>query len=161
MTQPANRPQRVRLLVTGGRDYRDRKAAWEVLDKLLRERGIEVLIHGACPLGTGGADRLAHDWAFARGVPVLPFPPREELDGKWPGAGPHRNERMLRAGRPTAGLAFPGGLGTDDMVARLKRARIPVWIPFGGVMDPQDRERAQRQQQQRGPAQQERTGRRG
>ena len=33
-------------------------------------------------------------------------------------AGPYRNERMLREGRPTFAVGFPGGKGTRDMTVR-------------------------------------------
>lgn len=154
MTKPA-----LRLLVTGGRDYNDRDAAWSILDRLDHERGIGLLIHGACPSRTGGADRLAHDWAYLRGhVLVFPVPVDRNLDGEWPAAGIRRNARMLRISRPTAAVAFPGGRGTADMVARLREAGVPVWIPFGGVEERTPRSATPTARQGRGTACNSRTG---
>lgn len=110
-----------RLLITGGRDYRDAATVNRALDRVLAERGIAVLIHGAAR----GADTLAAEWAASRGVPVEAYPARWETDGRK--AGPLRNQRMLDEGKPTACVAFPGGTGTADMVRRCEAAGVPVW----------------------------------
>lgn len=106
----------IRLLVTGGRTFSNRLSLERTLDAVNRKHAIEVLIEGECP--TGGADRLAREWAESRRVPVEPYPVNHTLDGPWPGAGPRRNARMLEFGRPTHCIAFEGGRGTADMVRR-------------------------------------------
>lgn len=110
-----------RLLVCGGRDYHDAATVSHTLDRVLRERGIAVLIHGAAR----GADTLAAEWAKATGVPVMDFPADWKRDGK--AAGPLRNQRMLDEGKPSACVAFRGGRGTADMVRRCEAAGVPVW----------------------------------
>ena len=43
-------------------------------------------------------------------------------------AGPMRNARMLAEFNPELVIAFPGGRGTADMIARAKKARVSVHI---------------------------------
>jgi hypothetical protein len=113
----------VRLLVCGGRDYSDRERLFRILDAAMRGLTFEVLIHG----GATGADALAADWAKARGVKPLPFPiSKADWDRYGKGAGPRRNEKMLREGAPTLVIAFPGKDGTADMVRRAKAAGLRV-----------------------------------
>jgi hypothetical protein len=109
----------MRLLVTGGRDYRDFQALAALLDTLHAQTPISLLIHGAAR----GADSLASAWAAYRNIPSHAYPANWDLHGK--AAGPIRNQRMLTEGRPDAYLAFPGGRGTQDMVSRCKKANIP------------------------------------
>lgn len=111
----------MRLLVCGGRDYRDRERVWRILDGIHAKHGIGVVIEGRCPFG--GADLHAQKWAEARGVDNLGFP----MVGR---AGPARNSRMLAEGKPTHCLSFPGQRGTADMtrkaVAALGEDRVHV-----------------------------------
>lgn len=110
-----------RVLVCGGRDYCDAKRIWSVLDHYLREGDdFECLMHGAAR----GADTIAGEWATARGVQVLSFP--ADWNGLGNSAGPTRNAQMLREGKPTLVIAFPGGRGTADMTGRARRAGVPV-----------------------------------
>lgn len=108
----------MRLLVCGGRDFVDREWMFSVLDKLAPT----VVIHGAAP----GADTLADEWAKARGVPREPYPAEWWKYKNRKAAGPIRNSRMLREGKPDAVLAFPGNDGTADMTRKAKRAGVPV-----------------------------------
>lgn len=109
----------MRLLVTGGRDYRDFQALATLLDAIHAQTPITLLIHGAAP----GTDSLAAAWAAFRHVPAQAYPADWTTHGK--AAGPIRNQQMLTEGRPDAYLALPGGRGTADMVRRCKRAGIP------------------------------------
>lgn len=108
----------MRLLVAGGRDYRDHGYVAAVLDALHAAQPITVLIHG----NARGADSLAHHWALVNHIRPAPFPARWNLDG--PGAGPIRNARMLREGRPDLAVCFPGGRGTADMKRQCLRAGV-------------------------------------
>lgn len=110
----------MRLLVCGGRDYSDRAELYAVLDRVHRERGVDLLIAGGAP----GADSLAEQWADNRGVPKAIEPALWQKHGK--AAGPIRNQLMLDKHLPTGAVAFPGGNGTRDMVNRLVRASIPT-----------------------------------
>jgi hypothetical protein len=113
------------------------------LDRVHRERVVSVLIVGRCK---GGADKHAEDWAIARGISVDPYPAAWD-DVEAPGAvvryrkgtgepynilaGFWRNQEMIDKGKPDAGVGFPGGTGTADMLARCKMAGVKVWRPYG------------------------------
>lgn len=114
----------MRVLVTGGRNLNDRNMIYQVLDIFHHKHGITVLIHGAAT----GADTLAQEWAFLNSIPVCSFPvTKEEWDRLGKRAGPLRNERMLKVGRPDALVAFPGGRGTANMVQQAKAENLKLW----------------------------------
>lgn len=109
----------MRVLVCGGRDYKDRAA----VDLVLTLAKPSVVIHGGAP----GADCLAGAWALKNGVAVEAFPADWKKHGR--AAGPLRNQRMLDESKPDYVIAFPGGLGTADMVRRAKAAGLKVVTP--------------------------------
>jgi hypothetical protein len=109
----------MRILVCGGRDYSNREAVYSFLDAL----NVTLLIHGAAP----GADTLADDWAASRNIPCEAYPANWDKYGK--AAGSIRNQQMLDEGRPDVVVAFPGGRGPADMMARATLAGVPVWRP--------------------------------
>lgn len=109
-----------RVLVCGGRAYAERKVVGAHLRAIHNDRGISLVIHG----GASGADGLAHAWAMHARVPSCVFPANWRFDGRR--AGPLRNAAMLELGKPDLVLAFPGGRGTADMIARAKAAGVPV-----------------------------------
>lgn len=90
----------MRVLVTGSRDWPDRHAVWNALDKLQGEHGYIELVHGGCPTG---ADAAADDWARFRKVTPQVFRANWELYGK--AASKRRNEEMLKDGAGVV-LAF-------------------------------------------------------
>jgi predicted Rossmann-fold nucleotide-binding protein len=111
----------LRVLVCGGRDFRDWELAREYLDRLHAEFGITCVIQG----GARGADELADRWAGSwAGVNSEEY--RAEWDEYGKGAGHIRNQRMLTEGNPHIVVAFPGGRGTADMVRRARAAGIEV-----------------------------------
>lgn len=139
----------MRVLVTGDRNWTDRNAVWAVLDGLYFQATVGhltvelsefVVIEGQCPYG--GADKHAEEWA--KNSPThsynerpddprfehLPFPADWETFGK--AAGPIRNKRMLYEGKPDVVWAFHDDLyksrGTSDMIARAKKADVPVYL---------------------------------
>lgn len=105
-----------RALVCGGRTYGDRARVWAVLDTLRPS----CVIHG----DARGADRLADEWAKTCGIPAYVFPADWERHGRM--AGPIRNARMLRDGKPTVVIAFPGGRGTANMISQARLAGVKV-----------------------------------
>lgn len=134
-----------RVLVCGGRKYANYAAlaAWMDAhfgphsdgDNYDMRRDL-IIIHGAAP----GADYRADRWARWHNVQILPFPAHWD-DISHPDAiivtrpdgsqydcmaGHRRNQRMIDEGKPTLVVAFPGGTGTEDMVARAKKAGITV-----------------------------------
>jgi len=117
----------MRILVCGGRTYKDR----DMVKRTLRGCEVEaaqdfhwtpgfVLIHGAA----AGADKLAAEVATELGWQIEPYKANWLRWG--PSAGPIRNRTMLDKGKPDLVIAFPGGRGTEDMVARAEKAGIPV-----------------------------------
>lgn len=126
----------MKLLVCGGRDYKNRKQAYRVLDKIHQRYPITLLIHGAqktwCnPLEKKqlkvdfyGADSIAGEWAKKRGVKQKPVPAEWNKYGK--AAGFKRNSEMASM-NPDKCLAFPGGDGTKMMISILEKKGIKVW----------------------------------
>jgi hypothetical protein len=105
----------MRVIVCGGRSYADRD---EVVRQLRGLREDAIIVHGAAT----GADALAEDVAQELGYMTERWP-AEWAQGRK--AGPLRNAAMVKAGASLV-IAFPGGRGTADLVARARAAGIPV-----------------------------------
>lgn len=125
----------MKVLVCGGRDYKDKARVVEVLDSLNAETPISMVIQG----GATGADALAKSWALSRDTHVAEVPALWHSYG--PSAGPIRNKAMLSLlgvgdrpewvlGEPLKPrhmvVAFPGGRGTKSMVTLAKDAGLTV-----------------------------------
>ncbi len=116
-----------KVLVCGGREYArtstQRNLMWKTLDDILAHYGQVMIIHGDAP----GADRYAGVWAESKleGVHCA------AVEARWaklgPKAGSIRNGVML-ALEPHLVVAFPGGVGTGDMVYKARKANIPVYV---------------------------------
>ncbi len=142
-----------RYLVFGGRDFTDRAALFDSLDRLHAKMGISCIIEGEAGTRderTGkvkrGADLFAREWAEERGVPFEPYPAawtdldapgaviRQRRDGTLYNAkaGHDRNKLMRDKGKPDGGVMFPGGTGTANMCRLLDQAdpRIKIWLPM-------------------------------
>lgn len=122
----------MRLLVCGGRAYRDRARVFATLSILHLENPITCIIHGNAGqlelVGDmrmlTGADRLAGEWADLHKILVEVYKADWQKYGKI--AGHIRNESMLRFGRPDKVLGFPGHSGTWDMLTRAHNANVPI-----------------------------------
>lgn len=110
----------IRVLVCGGRNYRDRDAVFSALDRVDADRRISEVIQG----GAAGADYLGNEWAADRKRIRSTFRAQWAEHGK--AAGPLRNQRMIDVGKPDLVVAFPGGSGTADMVRRAEAAGVKV-----------------------------------
>lgn len=116
------------LLVCGGREYTMRPYDWLRLDNL----DASALYEGEAD----GADLCARGWAESRGVTVRPFPAK--WAEHWKAAGPRRNADMFAAAVAEARevntwlgvAAFPGGVGTADMVERARLSAYPRLYVF-------------------------------
>lgn len=135
----------------GGRDFTDQSTLWSALSARLNNR--DVLIEGGCrgadriawhwwlDIGSRFGVALEEYWVADHPLhlhnALCDYPGRYIRCGEWrdappphgrriPSAGPKRNSRMLRDGKPTDALECPGGRGTADMRARLLRAGVPV-----------------------------------
>jgi len=141
----ATPPPGERLLVTGGRNFRDCDFTFRVLDQLHAETPVAVLIHGDAE----GADRLAAEWAVSRGVALEPYPADwSNIDA--PGAvirfnrrgpynaaaGKQRNTQMVYEARPSVAVAFPGGPGTEDCCKKILNQRRTAALDRSGDRDP-------------------------
>ena len=107
------------LLVCGSRTYSNRRVMEQVITKIWPEK----IIHGGCR----GADELAHCIADTLDIYVQVFEADWTQYGK--SAGPIRNRRMLKQGRPDLVLAFFDGKrtrGTMNMVKLAKEVHVPV-----------------------------------
>jgi predicted Rossmann-fold nucleotide-binding protein len=115
----------MKILVCGGRDYKNVSAVHRALAALHAKKTIALIIEG----GARGADRLAREWAAENGIAVQTFEAEWDRFGRR--AGPLRNKRMLEDGKPDGVVAFPGGDGTADMINQAEACGLKVWRPFG------------------------------
>lgn len=126
----------MRLLVFGGRDYRDRDRLWAKLDEIHAETQITEVIEGGqvsfdhaekhLPWHMRekwGADYFGGQWAISRGIK------RTQVCAEWikfgKSAGPRRNQVMASL-EPDLAVQCPGGNGTRDMRSRLKCVVVEV-----------------------------------
>ena len=115
----------MRIIVCGGRDFSDREALFRVLDDLHSIHAFTLLVHGAAR----GADRLAGEWAEARGVTCKPMAADWQMHRLR--AGPVRNREMLQTFKPEIVVAFPGGSGTEHMIEISRKAGVTVHVIEG------------------------------
>lgn len=111
----------MKVIVTGGRDYNERKAVFEILSEI----NPTLVIEG----GASGADALAREWCALNKVPNKTYRANWNSHGR--AAGPMRNEVMVRENKDAVLVAFPGGRGTEDCVARAKREGLKIIEPHG------------------------------
>lgn len=108
----------MRVIVCGGRKYTDVETVAFELGTLQPDA---VLVHGCA----SGADHIAEAIWSNR------FRKTEGHHADWgrygKAAGPRRNQEMIDAGADLV-IAFPGGKGTADMVARARKAGITVRV---------------------------------
>jgi hypothetical protein len=126
----------MRVLVCGSRTLEDEWAIHRVLDGIFDyEHSANdrlVVIEG----GGRGADAHAASWVAGFG-PEYPTVAHEQYPADWTlhgkGAGPIRNELMLRDGKPDVVWAFVDkplqhSKGTADMVRRARNAQVPTYV---------------------------------
>lgn len=111
----------MKVIVCGGRGYRDRVFLFREMDRLHAEHGFTGLMQGGCPTG---ADALARIWAKTH-PEITRYVCRAEWKRYGNAAGPIRNGRMLQW-LPDLVVGFPGGDGTADMLAQARRAGVEV-----------------------------------
>lgn len=118
----------MRVVVTGGRFYSDKKALWDALDKLhySLDGPITLLGHGACAIGDGGADIIAEQWAKHQEVVYIGIPAKFHTGTRGSAEGPLRNQKMLDTVKPDVVLAVSGGKGTANCVKEAEQRNIKV-----------------------------------
>lgn len=112
----------MRVLICGGRRFSDLKLLFDTLDRMHASRTFSMVING----GARGADAMARVWARNNGIEILTFHPDWAKHGR--AAGPIRNQRMIERGRLDLVIAFPGGAGTADMIARSRAVSLEVMV---------------------------------
>ncbi len=110
----------MKIIVCGGRDYDNYSRLYHILDDLNDEAPISHIIVG----GASGADHWGEAWAYHNRIPFTVFKTDWKTHGR--AAGPIRNERMLKEGKPDLVVAFPGGRGTRNMVSLAKASGVEV-----------------------------------
>jgi hypothetical protein len=119
-----------RAIVCGGRRFSDVPLIWRTLDEIDQTWGnpaLRCVIDGASDASNGpyvGADYWAHQWALSRGRTTIRVPAKWDAYGR--AAGPIRNGDMLAGHGANLVIAFPGGNGTRDMIARAELAGVEV-----------------------------------
>lgn len=152
---------RVRLVVTGSRDWHDHSAVWALLDDALRDATADgkrlTVMHGGCQNRRGelvGADSHADQWArmLPAAVDLQQWTANWAVHGH--AAGPIRNRQMVRLLDPdrdrVAAFLGPctrkscgrrsvhGSHGTEDCGQAARAAGIePVWTCAPGVPVPE------------------------
>lgn len=109
-----------RAIICGGRNYVDLARGFAVLDEIHAIRRLTFVIEG----GAKGADAIAYAWANSRRVHGWHMPADWATHGRR--AGSIRNQDMLDRGKPDLVIAFPGGVGTADMVRRARLHGVEV-----------------------------------
>ena len=109
----------MRVIVTGGPDFRDRELMHATLDSV--KHPITLLIAG----DERGAESMALDWAESHGIEFKEF--YSDYQGHGPAGFRLRNQRMIEHGAPNMVIAFPGGRNTRDIVRRARRLAIDVY----------------------------------
>lgn len=116
----------MRVLVCGGRDFNEPVFVYKTLDALHAQYGFTTMING----GAKGADTLAKCWARLAKIEVITEPARWATYGR--GAGHIRNKKMLDEHKPDVVVAFPGGVGTENM----KKLALMYNLPLLEIEDP-------------------------
>ena len=110
----------MKVLVCGGRNYRDYLRLDDELGALHLAEEIDLIIQG----GAKGADFLATVFAEQESIEWVECPAQWDTHGR--AAGHIRNQKMLDDYHPDLVVAFPGGPGTANMIAKAKKAGVRV-----------------------------------
>ena len=106
-------------LICGGRGFSDQEMFDAVMSDLVGAWGMPAaIVHGV----GGKADAMAGAYAHRYALTEHRCPADWEKHGR--AAGPIRNQEMLDRHKPKVVVAFPGGKGTADMLARSRKAGI-------------------------------------
>jgi len=116
-----------RVLICGGRDFSNLDLFNKVMQQVQPWLAKDFcIINGFAR----GADRMAHIWAFDKGVPSLCVPANWNYYGSK--AGSIRNEWMLEYCNPDLVIAFPGGSGTKNMILLAKCRMLDIYEVTNG-----------------------------
>jgi|GEM_PF-3191607 len=116
-------PLAARIWVCGGESFLDKERVFAALDKVYYRRHVWVLTRTS----KAGAERLAGEWAFRKGVQQYVF----EHDSRR-NASTRSNWRdwILAEQRPNLVVRFPGGDDTARIAKHAKDVGVSVWEPY-------------------------------
>lgn len=103
--------------VCGGRNFLDANLVEDILNQEIK--GADVIVTGDAT----GADRLADEWARRNSNHVIRIPALWDAFGRAAGA---RRNAVIATLNLRLLIAFPGGVGTADMVRKAKAKGIEV-----------------------------------
>ena len=109
------------VLVCGGRNFHEKQLFNRFMDNYHWDNDITKIVHGNCPTG---ADQMADQWAAVNRIPSQAYNADWEKHGKAGGA--IRNRQMLDEETPDVVIAFPGNVGTADMVKYARSKGVEV-----------------------------------
>jgi len=109
----------MRIGVTGGRDYADKRKVHDALSLLWAKHPGFTLVVGDAK----GTDQFAREWAAKNNVNLEVHYADWDYYGR--SAGPIRNRKMADSNLELL-LAFPGGSGTNNMVSLCKERHIKI-----------------------------------
>lgn len=117
-----------KILICGSRNWRDEAPIQLFLKNAVNRWGVNGVhvIHGGAPGADTAADRVARKLGITN---ISREPAQWDLYGK--AAGPIRNQLMLDKYKPDEVTAFRTSgksRGTDDMIARARKAKVPVTV---------------------------------
>jgi len=104
------------IIVTGGREYKDRRTFKQVM-RMLK---VTAIVEG----GAKGADRMA--WLFRKKNKLGGYTEQAKWQQYDNSAGPIRNEKMLDDNPKAIVVAFPGNSGTAHCVREAKKRGMIV-----------------------------------
>lgn len=121
----------MRILVCGSRKWTEEEPIRAALQKYTPT---DTVITGGC----SGADTIAHKIAVELKLQTEVYPVSSADWKKYgPAAGPIRNQRMLKEGKPNIVLAFPkkgeANKGTKNMIELAEKAKVPVAKYMGDI----------------------------
>lgn len=107
-------------IICGGRDFNDSAMFNDAMYEIIHLRGCPNRVIAG---GARGVDKLAFEWVTRLAIPSFEVYADWNTRDKAPATIRYQN--MLER-RPQAVIAFPGGRGIADMVARARRAGVDV-----------------------------------
>lgn len=114
-----------RLIIAGGRDFKDYTLLRSTVDKLLQNKLRKEKIVIICGMAKG-ADMLGARYAQERGYKIRYFP--ADWDKYWKRAGPIRNEEMAKNADALVALWDGKSPGTRNMIETAEKYNLAVRI---------------------------------
>lgn len=112
----------MKILVSGGLKFADRKLMDRAMDALHRRKRIECLFTGA----RSGAQEMAYYWAICNRIPyIVTLPMQPDLAGKLDWS--RWNHNVLREHTLDGVVVFPGRAETDHLGDLAEEQGIRVW----------------------------------